>query len=100
MLGLPQRGQHETIKVGPGLKGLFKMDKLVNGKPVTEANVRELINDRRQRDAVLRRPVVGSGQERRHRVFEDAVRAPARRQRDVLLHVGFCKAPSRKVPIV
>jgi cytochrome c len=31
-------------KVGPGLKGLFKMDKLVNGKPVTEANVRELIN--------------------------------------------------------
>ncbi len=31
-------------KVGPGLKGLFKMDKLVNGKPVTEANVRDLIN--------------------------------------------------------
>src|ERR1700691_4660670 len=31
-------------KVGPGLKGLFKMPKLVNGKPVTEANVRELIN--------------------------------------------------------
>ena len=31
-------------KVGPGLKGLFKMDKLVNGKPATEANVRELIN--------------------------------------------------------
>src|SRR5271157_4124624 len=32
-------------KVGPGLKGLFKMDKLVNGKPVTEANVRELIDN-------------------------------------------------------
>jgi cytochrome c len=31
-------------KVGPGLKGLFKMPKLVNGKPVTEANVREFIN--------------------------------------------------------
>jgi cytochrome c len=31
-------------KVGPGLKGLFKMAKLVNGKPVTEPNVRELIN--------------------------------------------------------
>ncbi len=31
-------------KVGPGLKGLFKMDKLVNGKPVTEANVRDFIN--------------------------------------------------------
>src|SRR5580698_973874 len=31
-------------KVGPGLKGLFKMDKLVNGKPVTEATVRDLIN--------------------------------------------------------
>ena len=34
----------ETI-VGPGLKGLFKHDKLKNGKPVTEANVREKIND-------------------------------------------------------
>ena len=32
-------------KVGPGLKGLFKMAKLVNGKPVNEANVRELINE-------------------------------------------------------
>ena len=31
-------------KVGPGLKGLFKMAKLVNGKPVTEANVREMIS--------------------------------------------------------
>ena len=31
-------------KVGPGLKGLFKMEKLVNGKPVTEANVRDFIN--------------------------------------------------------
>lgn len=31
-------------KVGPGLKGLFKMAKLVNGKPANEANVRELIN--------------------------------------------------------
>jgi len=34
----------DEVKVGPGLKGLFKMDKLVNGKPVTEANVREIIN--------------------------------------------------------
>ena len=32
-------------KIGPGLKGLFKMDKLVNGKPVNEANVRALINE-------------------------------------------------------
>jgi cytochrome c len=32
-------------KVGPGLKGLFKMDKLVNGKPVNEANVRTFINE-------------------------------------------------------
>ncbi len=31
-------------KVGPGLKGLFKMAMLVNGKPVTEANVRDFIN--------------------------------------------------------
>ncbi len=32
-------------KVGPGLKGLFKRDKLQNGKPVTEANVRAMINE-------------------------------------------------------
>jgi len=32
-------------KVGPGLKGLFKREKLVNGKPVTEDNVKSLITD-------------------------------------------------------
>jgi cytochrome c len=32
-------------KVGPGLKGLFKKDKLVNGKPVNEENVRSIVND-------------------------------------------------------
>ena len=30
-------------KIGPGLKGLFKKDKLVNGKPVNDANVKALI---------------------------------------------------------
>jgi cytochrome c len=34
----------EETKVGPGLKGLFKHDKLKNGKPVNEANVRDMIN--------------------------------------------------------
>lgn len=34
----------EETKVGPGLKGLFKHAKLQNGKPVNEANVREMIN--------------------------------------------------------
>jgi cytochrome c2 len=32
-------------KIGPSLKGLFKQEKLVNGKKVTEANVREFINN-------------------------------------------------------
>ena len=32
-------------KVGPGLKGLFKHDKLVNGKKVSDANVLEKINE-------------------------------------------------------
>jgi cytochrome c len=31
-------------KVGPGLKGLYKHDKLVNGKKVTDATVREKID--------------------------------------------------------
>lgn len=32
-------------KMGPGLKGLFKRDKLANGKKVTEATVREKIDE-------------------------------------------------------
>ncbi len=31
-------------KMGPSLKGLFKKEKLKNGKKVTEANVKALIN--------------------------------------------------------
>ncbi len=31
-------------KMGPGLKGEFKKDKMVNGKAPSEANVRALIN--------------------------------------------------------
>jgi cytochrome c len=31
-------------KMGPGLKGLFKHEKLNNGKPVNEANVKAVIN--------------------------------------------------------
>ncbi len=31
-------------KMGPGLKGLFKAEKMVNGKKPTEANVREIID--------------------------------------------------------
>jgi len=32
-------------KIGPGLKGVFKREKLVNGKPVSEANIKELITE-------------------------------------------------------
>lgn len=32
-------------KIGPGLKGLFKRDKLPSGKPVTDANVLMQINE-------------------------------------------------------
>ena len=32
-------------KMGPGLKGLFKHDKLANGKAVNEANVTSMINE-------------------------------------------------------
>ncbi|HLK69511.1 MAG TPA: cytochrome c [Bryobacteraceae bacterium] len=32
-------------KMGPGLKGLFKKDKLTNGKKPTEANVRAKIDE-------------------------------------------------------
>jgi cytochrome c len=33
------------VKIGPGLKGLFKREKLVNGKPVNEANIKALITE-------------------------------------------------------
>src|ERR1700692_51378 len=32
-------------KMGPGLKGLFKKDKMANGKAPTEANVKAKINE-------------------------------------------------------
>ena len=32
-------------KMGPGLKGLFKRDKMADGKKVTEANIRARIDD-------------------------------------------------------
>ena len=32
-------------KMGPGLKGLFQRDKLTNGKKVTEANVKAVIDE-------------------------------------------------------
>jgi cytochrome c len=31
-------------KMGPGLKGLYKRDKLKNGKKVTDANIKAIIN--------------------------------------------------------
>ena len=31
-------------KMGPSLKGLYKKEKLKNGKPVTDANVKAIIN--------------------------------------------------------
>jgi cytochrome c len=34
----------DDVKVGPSLKGLFKRDKLKNGMPVNEKNVRAMIN--------------------------------------------------------
>lgn len=35
----------EEKKMGPGLKGLFKKDKLANGKKPTEANIRAKIDE-------------------------------------------------------
>ena len=35
----------DDVKMGPSLKGLFKHEKLKNGKPVNDANVLAQIND-------------------------------------------------------
>ncbi len=42
--GVCHNTDSDEKKIGPGLKGLFKKDKLINGKKPTEANVRAIIN--------------------------------------------------------
>jgi cytochrome c len=41
----PENDKKDEQKMGPGLKGLFKKDKLTNGKKPTEANVRAKIEE-------------------------------------------------------
>src|ERR1700680_4517865 len=43
--GVCHNADSEEKKMGPGLKGLFKNDKLVNGKKPTEANVRTRVDE-------------------------------------------------------
>jgi cytochrome c2 len=43
--GVCHNADSEEKKMGPGLKGLFKKDKLTNGKKPTEANVRAKIDE-------------------------------------------------------
>ena len=43
--GVCHNADSEEKKMGPGLKGLFKHDKMVNGKKPTEANVRAKIDE-------------------------------------------------------
>src|SRR5438552_12179286 len=42
--GVCHNADSDEKKMGPGLKGLFKKDKLKNGKKPTEANVKAIIN--------------------------------------------------------
>lgn len=43
--GVCHNADSNDKKMGPGLKGLFKWDKLSNGKKVTEANIRTKIDE-------------------------------------------------------
>jgi len=43
--GVCHNADSEEKKMGPGLKGLFKKDKLVNGKKPTEANIRAKVDE-------------------------------------------------------
>ena len=43
--GVCHNADSEEKKMGPGLKGLFKKDKMTNGKKPTEANVRAKIDE-------------------------------------------------------
>lgn len=42
--GVCHNADNDEKKMGPGLKGLFKKEKLANGKKATEAVIRELID--------------------------------------------------------
>jgi len=43
--GVCHNAESEEKKMGPGLKGLFKRDKMVNGKKPTEANIRSRVDE-------------------------------------------------------
>ena len=43
--GVCHNPDSDEKKMGPGLKGLFKKDKMANGKKPTEATVRQRIDD-------------------------------------------------------
>lgn len=43
--GVCHNPDSDEKKMGPGLKGLFKKDKLTNGKKPTEANIRAKIDE-------------------------------------------------------
>jgi len=43
--GVCHNADSEEKKMGPGLKGLFKKDKLTNGKKPTEANIRTKVDE-------------------------------------------------------
>ena len=43
--GVCHNADSDQKKMGPGLKGLFKKDKLANGKKLTDANIRARIEE-------------------------------------------------------
>ena len=60
-------------KIGPSLKGLFKRDKLKNGKPVNDANVKAMINTGGNGMPAYADLLSEKERSRRHRLSEDAV---------------------------
>ena len=43
--GVCHNADSEEKKMGPGLKGLFKKEKMVNGKKPTESNIRSRVDE-------------------------------------------------------
>ena len=43
--GVCHNADSEEKKMGPGLKGLFKKDKMISGKKPTEANIRSRVDE-------------------------------------------------------
>ena len=73
--GVCHNADSDEKKMGPGLKGLFKKDKMTNGKKPTDATVRAQIDDGGNGMPAYKDMLSDDGERRSARLPEDSVDA-------------------------